>query len=82
MVSLPLMARLMRALAPETRLILLGDPNQLASVESGAVLADICDSGKRNAFSGAIREAYLRQSPVSFLRNRTTRGRSPGRLRS
>lgn len=67
MVSLPLMARLMRALAPETRLILLGDPNQLASVESGAVLADICDSGKRNAFSGAIREAYLRQSPGVFL---------------
>ena len=67
MVSLPLMARLMRALAPETRLILLGDPNQLASVESGAVLADICDSGKCNAFSGAIREAYLRQSPGVFL---------------
>ena len=61
------MARLMRALAPETRLILLGDPNQLASVESGAVLADICDSGKCNAFSGAIREAYLRQSPGVFL---------------
>jgi len=42
MVDLPLMARLLRALAPQTRLILLGDKDQLASVEAGAVLGDIC----------------------------------------
>ncbi|MEN8134453.1 MAG: exodeoxyribonuclease V subunit alpha [Thermodesulfobacteriota bacterium] len=42
MVDLPLMAKLMRALRPETKLVLLGDRNQLASVEPGAVLGDIC----------------------------------------
>lgn len=41
MVSLTLMARLVEALRPETRLILLGDPDQLASVDAGAVLADL-----------------------------------------
>jgi len=41
MLSLHLMAQLLQAIAPPTRLILLGDPDQLASVEAGAVLADI-----------------------------------------
>jgi exodeoxyribonuclease V alpha subunit len=41
MVSLSLMARLLEALRPDTRLVLLGDPEQLASVEAGAVLGDV-----------------------------------------
>ncbi|MFD1717736.1 exodeoxyribonuclease V subunit alpha [Georgenia deserti] len=41
MVSLPLMARLLEALRPDARLILVGDPDQLASVEAGAVLGDL-----------------------------------------
>lgn len=41
MVSLTLMARLVEALRPDTRLILLGDPDQLTSVDAGAVLADL-----------------------------------------
>ena len=41
MVSLPLMARLLEALAPATKLVLVGDPQQLKSVEAGAVLPDI-----------------------------------------
>ena len=45
MVSLELMGHLVAALAPETRLILLGDPHQLRSVEAGAVLADIEQAG-------------------------------------
>ncbi len=44
MVDLQLMASLLEALRDDTRVILLGDRNQLASVEAGAVLADICDS--------------------------------------
>ncbi|MFV1362598.1 exodeoxyribonuclease V subunit alpha [Mycolicibacterium elephantis] len=43
MVSLTLMARLLEAVRPEARLILVGDPDQLASVEAGAVLADLVD---------------------------------------
>ncbi|MFL9590798.1 exodeoxyribonuclease V subunit alpha [Aeromonas schubertii] len=42
MVDLPMMARLLEALPAKARLILLGDKDQLASVEAGAVLADIC----------------------------------------
>jgi exodeoxyribonuclease V alpha subunit len=45
MVSLTLMARLLEALRPEARLILVGDPNQLTSVEAGAVLGDIVAAG-------------------------------------
>ncbi len=41
MVSLSLMARLVEAVRPDARLILVGDPGQLASVEAGAVLGDI-----------------------------------------
>ena len=41
MVSLPLMARLLEALAPTTKLVLVGDPQQLKSVEAGAVLPDV-----------------------------------------
>jgi exodeoxyribonuclease V alpha subunit len=41
MVSLPLMARLLEALRPTARLLLVGDPDQLASVEAGAVLGDL-----------------------------------------
>jgi exodeoxyribonuclease V alpha subunit len=41
MVSLPLMARLLEALSPTTKLVLVGDPQQLKSVDAGAVLPDI-----------------------------------------
>jgi exodeoxyribonuclease V alpha subunit len=41
MVSLSLMARLVEAVRPAARLVLVGDPQQLASVEAGAVLGDI-----------------------------------------
>jgi exodeoxyribonuclease V alpha subunit len=42
MIDLSLMAKLVSALAPQARLILSGDKDQLASVEAGAVLGDIC----------------------------------------
>ena len=41
MVSLTLMARLLEALRPDARLLLVGDPDQLTSVDAGAVLADL-----------------------------------------
>jgi exodeoxyribonuclease V alpha subunit len=41
MVSLTLMARLLEALGDGARLILVGDPDQLSSIEAGAVLGDI-----------------------------------------
>jgi hypothetical protein len=41
MVALPLLARLLGAVREEARVVLLGDPHQLASVEAGSVLADV-----------------------------------------
>lgn len=41
MVSLTMMSRLAEALRPTTRLVLVGDPDQLMSVDAGAVLADL-----------------------------------------
>ena len=41
MIDLPTMARLVDAVRPDARLVLLGDPDQLASVEVGAVLGDL-----------------------------------------
>ena len=42
MVDLPMMAKLMAALPAHSKVILLGDKDQLSSVEAGSVLADIC----------------------------------------
>ncbi|HET7923301.1 MAG TPA: exodeoxyribonuclease V subunit alpha [Rhodanobacteraceae bacterium] len=44
MVDLPLMGKLANALKPSARLILLGDRDQLPSVETGDVLAAMCDA--------------------------------------
>lgn len=43
MVSLTMMARLLEAVRPDARLLLVGDPDQLASVDAGAVLADLVE---------------------------------------
>jgi exodeoxyribonuclease V alpha subunit len=54
MSDLPLMSKLASALKEEAQLILLGDKDQLASVEPGAVFGDICESGDANKFSSAL----------------------------
>jgi len=54
MVPLPLLAKVMAALAPRARLLLLGDRDQLASVEAGAVLGDICATGEMHSFSAGF----------------------------
>ena len=51
MVDLALMAKLVAAIPQSARLILLGDKDQLASVEAGAVLADLCNGGEQHGFS-------------------------------
>lgn len=50
MIDISLMAKLMRAMPQKARLILLGDSQQLASVESGAVLANLSE-GEQGYFS-------------------------------
>jgi exodeoxyribonuclease V alpha subunit len=51
MVDLALMSKLVQALPEAARLVLIGDKDQLASVEAGAVLGDICDRNNRHGFS-------------------------------
>ncbi len=60
MVALPLMAKLALALEPHARLILLGDKDQLASVEAGAALGDICGGGHQELFSPAFQAFVAR----------------------
>jgi exodeoxyribonuclease V alpha subunit len=61
MVSLSLMARLVEAVRPHARLILVGDPEQLASVEAGAVLGDIVGPAARSLCMGVAARAQLEQ---------------------
>jgi exodeoxyribonuclease V alpha subunit len=58
MVDLPLMAKLVEAVGRDARLILLGDRDQLASVEAGAVLGDICGRSQGHGFSGAFCDLF------------------------
>jgi exodeoxyribonuclease V alpha subunit len=51
MVDLPLMSKLIQAIPDDARLILMGDRDQLASVEAGSVLGDICGKKQQNEFS-------------------------------
>jgi exodeoxyribonuclease V alpha subunit len=44
MVDLPLMSKLFAALPSHAKIVLLGDKDQLASVEAGSVLSDICSA--------------------------------------
>lgn len=47
MVDLATMAKLLDAVPATARIVLVGDKHQLASVEAGAILGDICDAGRR-----------------------------------
>mgnify|MGYP000541228018 CR=1 FL=1 len=51
MVHLEMMDALLQALPPATRLVLLGDKDQLASVEAGAVLGDLCRDAAAGRYS-------------------------------
>ncbi len=65
MVSLTLMARLLEAVRADARLLLVGDPDQLSSVEAGAVLADITSA--LGAVAGPPDDGVPTTSPVVRL---------------
>lgn len=56
MIDLSLMAKLLKALPDHCRLILLGDRDQLASVEAGSVFGDICNPTYLPVFSKSFRD--------------------------
>jgi exodeoxyribonuclease V alpha subunit len=51
MLHLEMLHHVLEALAPHTRLILMGDPDQLASVEAGAVLGDLALTARQHRYS-------------------------------
>lgn len=55
MIDLEMMAHLLDALPVHARLVLLGDKDQLASVEAGAVLGDLCRGAEAGHYSEATR---------------------------
>lgn len=59
MVDLVLLRQLVSALRPEARLILLGDKDQLASVEAGAILGDIYDPEAARSWSSEFAARVL-----------------------
>ncbi|MEU4597614.1 exodeoxyribonuclease V subunit alpha [Nocardia sp. NPDC023988] len=59
MVSLTMMSHLFSALRPDTRLVLVGDPDQLASVDAGAVLADLVAGPVVGVPNPALRELLI-----------------------
>jgi len=56
MIDLEMMASLLDALPPGASLVLLGDKDQLASVEAGSVLGDICGHAEQAGYSPATLE--------------------------
>jgi exodeoxyribonuclease V alpha subunit len=78
MIDVPMMFRLLNAVPAHARLILLGDKDQLASVEAGSVLADMCA-----AFDGGcvttLRESrrYQHSPEIGVLAEALNRGDVP-----
>jgi len=62
MVDLPLLAKLLSAMPAHARIILLGDRDQLSSVESGFAFGDICDPEKSAHFSGTATGIFKNSS--------------------
>jgi exodeoxyribonuclease V alpha subunit len=60
MVHLEMMDALLLALPPTARLVLLGDKDQLASVEAGAVLGDLCQDAAAGRYSAATAQFVQR----------------------
>ena len=69
MVSLTMMARLLESVRPQTRLLFVGDPDQLASVDAGAVLADLVDGlgTRHDARVAALKTSHRFGSSIGEL---------------
>jgi exodeoxyribonuclease V alpha subunit len=63
MADIALMTKFLSAIPPHTKVIILGDKDQLASVDAGAVLGDICDSGKKHRNTPEFADAVASMFP-------------------
>jgi len=66
MIDLELMARLLAAVPVSARLILLGDKDQLASVEAGAVMGQLCQDAAKGDYNAAT-VAWVRQASAQDI---------------
>jgi exodeoxyribonuclease V alpha subunit len=69
MVDQTLMARLAEALSDKTRLVLLGDKDQLASVEAGSVFGDICGDSANNGLTESM-SSYLGKLGINLQKKK------------
>src|SRR4030095_1384049 len=60
MIDLALLAKLFDAVRPDARVILVGDKDQLASVEAGSAFRDICTPGFQPGISVSLAEAFAK----------------------
>lgn len=83
MIDVALFAKLLDAIRPNTRLILLGDKDQLASVEAGSLFRDLCQiqenmnvisaekakliNSLRNSVSQGLPDKFVSDRPLHFL---------------
>jgi len=59
MLDMPMLKTLLQALSPECVLVLVGDPNQLPSIEIGNVLGALLESPADSVFARELRNAHL-----------------------
>ena len=60
MIDLALLAKLFDAVRPDAHIILVGDKDQLASVEAGSAFRDICTPGRELGISVSLAEAFAK----------------------
>ena len=64
MVDFALMAKLLSAIKPDAKIILLGDKDQLSSVEAGAFFGDLCEESRSHPHRKEFEDAILTIAPV------------------
>ena len=62
-----MMARLVEAIRPDARLILVGDPGQLASVEAGAVLGDVVGARRGGSLQSSLERVHRHGGAIAAL---------------
>ncbi|MGB9157682.1 MAG: exodeoxyribonuclease V subunit alpha [Chthoniobacterales bacterium] len=62
MIDLALLAKLFDAIRPDARIILVGDKDQLASVEAGSAFRDICTPGFELGVSVSLAEVFAKST--------------------
>jgi exodeoxyribonuclease V alpha subunit len=66
MVDLALMSKLLQACAPNARILVVGDKDQLASVQAGSVLGDVCDRQVIHGFSKSFLKQIVKFSGIAM----------------